>query len=359
MPRKKIASSNVVLYAGPSPATGSHTTSNIKEIYGTQSFGYNFATSKEDILVFGKRAADRREDPSAPVVTFDLSYYLSNFDNEKSFGFVTNSTTSGAFSNLLDGTKDERNIFAMISPDGIDAIGAVPGSTPCIGFGNATIASYNFNAAVGSYPTVSMSFEAIDAEYYVDSTAERLPAINVDTGAIATGTFTLPTASGNAFGGRDPILRPRDISVNLSGASGVFYDLANACVQSVDIGVEFGRQQQQCLGAFYRKDSIIADVIPVTFAVEFLAKDMTAGRLSTFACETGAYSVDVTIRRPNCSGTGAIASLFRLKNLSYESQAHDFSIGGDASTVTMNFQGTVGGGNDSLNGLFMSGIANT
>jgi len=356
MARKKLSPTNIAIFAGPSPATGTHTTSNIKEVFGVQSFSFDLSETKEDIFIFGKRAAELREALDPAVATFDMSYLLSNFDNEKSLGFVTDGT-SGTFANLLNGSKDERNFFVMIASDGNDAIGSSPASTPCLGFGNCTISSYAFNASVGSYPTVSLSFEAVDAEYYTDSDNERLPAINLETGAVASGSFTLPTASGNALSGRDPVLRPRDITVNFSGLSGLFHNMGTICAQSIDLNVDFAREQQQCLGFKYRKESVIADAIPVTLAVEFLAKDMVTGRLSEFTCGTGEYRGIFSIARPSCNGGGANAVTFDLKGLSWESQSQDFTLG-QQSTVTMNFQGTIGGANDLTHGLFTSGIAN-
>ncbi len=357
MARKKLSPANVALFAGPAPATGSHTPATIKELYGVQSFSFELTSTKEDIFVFGKKANVAREETEPASASFDLSYFLSNFDNEKSFGLVVDGS-SGAFANILNGSKDERNVFAMIAGDGEDAIGSSPASTPCIGFGNATLASYGFNAAVGGYPTVNMTFDALDAAYYADSDTELIPAINIATNAAATGTFTLPTASGNVLGNRDAVLRPRDITCNLSGLTGLFHNVATACVQSVDIGIEFGREKQLCLGSKFRRENTISDTIPVTLALEFLAKDMITGRLSEFACQTGEYRAIITIRRPNCAGTGTVASVFDVKGLSWENQSQDFTLGAN-STVTINFQGTIGGANDLTKGLFISGIANT
>ncbi len=353
MPRKKLSAPNIALFAGPSPATGTHTTSNIKELYGLQGFSFELTSSKEDIFVAGVRAAISRESLDPDAASFDFSYNLSNFDNEKSFGFNTVGT-SGIIAPLLDGTADERNFFLMIAGDGQDAVGASPASTPCLGFGNATLSSYNFNAAVGAYPTATVSFQAIDAAYYNDSDAETIPAINLSSNTAATGTFTLPTASGN-FGQRDPVLRPWDISVNLSGASGLFHDLSNACVQSVDINLDLGRENQLCLGKKWRNESNISDTIPLTFAVEILAKDMVTGRLSDFSCQTGNYRAIVTIKRPACNGNGATAAVFDLKGLTWENQSQSIDRGSD-STVTLNFQSSIGGANDVTRGLFISGI---
>lgn len=320
MPRKKLSPTNIAIYAGPSPATATHTVSNINEMLGVQSFSFDIQGEKEDIFIFGKRAAETRLSTSEPSITFDLSYYLTDFENEKNMGFALNGGV-GLFANLLDGTKDERNYFVIIASDGNDAIGSNPASTPCLGFGNATLSSYNFNAAVGSYPTCSLTFEAINAEYYVDSDTQNLPAINTATNAAAAGTFTLPLASGNAALGRDAVLRPRDITVNLSGASGVFHDLSTACVQSVDLGIDFAREEQMCLGSRWRKNSVIADAIPMTLAVEFLAKDMQPGRLSDFTCGTGDYRAIISIKRPSCNQDGDEAIRFDMKGLSWESQS--------------------------------------
>ena len=187
MPRKKISSRNIALFAGPSPATGTHSTSSIKELYGIQSFSYEVTTSKEDISVFGQGASITREALDPAVVTLNTSYLVSNFDNEKSLGFEVRTpsgpntgNTSGAFASLLNTTKDERNYFAMIAADGTDAVTSAI-TTPCLGFGNGTITSYNFNAAVGSYPTATIAVEAIEIAYYLDSDTEIIPAINTAT----------------------------------------------------------------------------------------------------------------------------------------------------------------------------------
>ena len=362
MPRKKISSRNLALFAGPSPAITGHTTSNIKELFGIQSFSYEVTTSKDDISVFGKGASITREAMDPPVVTLNTSYLVSNFDNEKSLGFdvstSTYSTVSGAFSKILEGSRDERNYFVMIAGEGADAVGSLVATTPCLGFGNGTITSYNFNAAVGSYPTATIAIDAIEVAYYTTSDTQTIPAINTSTGNIATGTFTLPSGAGT-LSGRDPILRPWDITVALNGATGLFHDLSTACVQSIDIGVDFSRTNQLCLGSRFRKESLIADVIPITVAVEILAKDMNTGRLSNLSCLTGTYGITASIKRPSCNAGGALATYFDIRGLSYEGQSEDVALGGDAQTVTLNFQGTIGGANDTTKGLFLSGIVNT
>ena len=344
----------MVLFAGPSPSTGTHLTSNIKELFGVTSFSYDISQERQDVPVFGKRAAIRDAlDPAS--VSADFSYNIGNVDNEARVGFITNGV-SGAFANILNNTQDERNYFVSIAGDGVDGVGANPLSTPCIAFGNATISNWSMNASVGQYPTSSISFTAIDVASYNDSDTEQIPAININTGLQASGTFTLPTSSGS-ISGRDAILRPRDVTVNISGISGLFYDTTAACVQSVDISVDFGRNDQLCLGGFYRKESVIADVIPVTLAVEFLAKDMITGRLSNFACQTGVGTATVSIKRPSCLGNGATAVNYELRGLYFESLGFSSDAGGDAASVTLNYQGNIGGANDLLNGLFISGIS--
>lgn len=351
MPRKKLSAPNVVLFAGPSPAISVHTTSNIKEVYGLQGFNFEMNSSKEDVYSAGTRAALSRQSLDPDSVSFDFSYNFSNFDNEKNFGFSV-AESSGIIAPLLDGSSDERNFFLMITPDGQDAIGSTPSSTPCLGFGNATLSSYSFNAAVGAYPTSTVSFQAVDAAYYEDSDSQILPAINISTNSPATGLFTLPTASGN-FGQRDPVLRPWDISVNLSGASGLFHNLSTACIQSVDINFDLGRENQICLGKKWRNESNIADSVPVNFSLEILAKDMVTGRLSNFNCETGNYRAIVTVKRPSCNGNGNVAAIFDLKGLTWENQNQSIDRGSD-STVTLNFQTSIGGANETSRGLFIS-----
>lgn len=359
MARRKTLSASKVLYSGPSPLSTPHNASNTKEIYGVQDFSVDYTNNSEPIQAFGQLAPIGRDSIDTPTAEFNFSYLVSNVDNEGHMGLVVNGQ-SGAFSKILNGQEDEKNYFMMVAAEGTDAIGANPASTPCVGWGNGAIGSYSFNAAVGDYPTATVNVLALNAKSYADSTSELTPDIDVTTGLENTSnTFTLPVASGNARFGRDPVLKPGDINVNLANATGLFYNVNQACITSVTIDVDLGREPQNCLGNKYAKARDITYPIDVNFSFEFQAPDLITGSMNGFFCQTGLYNGIITARRPACYGTtGATAIYHDLRGLRWISQNETVGLGNDGTSVTVNMVGSIGGPTDTANNWFMSGIYN-
>ncbi len=357
--RRKTLSASKVLFAGPSPVTGAHPVSSIKELYGLQDFSVTYSNNSENIQALGQLAPIGRDSLEQPTAEFNFSYLLSNFDNEGHVGLVVNGQ-SGAFSKILNGQEDEKNYFMVVAAEGSDAIGANPASTPCIGWGNAALGSYGFNATVGDYPTVSLNFLALNAKSYADSTSELTPNIDTSTGLEnTTQTFTLPTASGNARFGRNPVLKPGDITVNLANATGLFYNVSQACITSVSIDVDLGREPQECLGNRYARARDITYPIDVNFSFEFQAPDLVTGSMNSFFCQTGLYSGLVSARLPACNGaTGASAISYDLRGLRWVSQDESVGLGNDGTSVTVNMVGSIGSATDANNNLILSGIYN-
>lgn len=359
MARKKSVSSNFSVAAGPSPADSPHTISNTHEIYGSTSFDYDLSQSREDVSVLGIAAPVARVALEPPTITMNLTYNQSNLDNEKSLGFVVDNS-SGAFAKILNGQQNERNIFLARAAEGFDAVGLGGSSLEVLGFGNSTITSYAFEAAVGSFPTTTIGFQALEVVAYSDGSSEALPAIDPTTGLRATGLFTLPTFSGNPFG-RDAVLLPFDINVDFSNASGFAYVLSGSCVQSVSINIDFNRTPTQCLGQRYFTSNDIQFPVPVNFSVDTFAQDLKTGSLSNFLCSNTGNKAVVTIRRPNClaPNSGAVAWRAELRNIQWDSESFSTTSDGSPNITTLNFVGNVGGSNDQINGLFLSGLSNT
>lgn len=355
--RKKSISANFGVAVGPSPATGIHTVNNIKELYGVTSVSYDTSQAKEDVLALGRAAPVDRVAIDPASLTVDITYNQANLDNENSLGLVVNGL-SGAFAKIINGQADDRNIFIPRAAEGFDVNGLAGANLEVIGFGNATIASYAFEAAVGSFPTTTIGFQALEGVTYADGSAEVIPAVDPNTGLRATGLFTLPTFSGNPFG-RDAVLLPGDVTVDFSNATGWAFVLSGTCVQSVSIDVDFNREADQCLGQKYALNSIQFP-IPVNFSADVFAQDLKTGSLSTFLCNNTGSNVVVTVRRPNCTqGAGAIAWQGTLRNLDWDSESLSVPADGSAAITTVNFVGFIGSSNDLSNGLFLSGISNT
>ncbi len=354
MARLRTISPNVNLYVGPSPATGSHTTGNIKQLHRLQSWNWDWSYPKDNIAVLGQTAAIARETTNPPTVSLSVAYYLADFENESSLGFVVDGSTS-ALANIIAQTSDEKNYFALVTADGVDAITKGGADGKVVGFGNGTISSYSVQGSIGNYPTVTINVSALNVVAYADGVAKNIPAVDPTTGIRVAGqTFTLP--SGSARTSKPAVLRPGDITVDLSSANPLFASITGLCVQSFQINYDLSREQVQCLGSKFARARLPQFPVNVNFQVEALKNDIVTGDLADFICQTGTYEAAVTLRDPSCTGNGSVAAKYTVKNMTLESQSENLSIG-PSQTITINWLGQISASGDVINGLFMSGIS--
>jgi hypothetical protein len=255
-----------------------------------QSANYSFSISRTDVNQFGELAAIDRIITDTPTVSFDTSYILANFCNEKMLGFSV--TPSGAsattmvscISGIIDSSTPayQKDYFILTSKEGSDAVGLRNSGKyeSLIGVGNAFISSYSSEAAVGGLPSVSLGVEGMNMNFvnlpYSGSTtndtalhasagwgqgvvdgAQALvaitgsnPAIDPTAGTAVGATnniqsaayVSLPVSTGNggpAAAGRISALRPGDITLTLrkktAGDNAITDALMNQSVTNADI----------------------------------------------------------------------------------------------------------------------------
>lgn len=201
-----------------------------------------------------------------------------------------------------------------------------------------------------------MTVEGLNLRSYADGAAEDIPAIDPLTGLqIAGRQFTLPT--GTIGSSNKPfVIRPGDITVDLTNASPLFVNSTGFCVQSFNISFDLSREGIQCLGSRFDKARELTFPIDVNFSVEALGNDLKVASLNDFICNTGLYSASVTLRQPSCTGTGLVDAKFTLLGMSLDSESFNLDVN-DNQTVSINWAGQISASGDLLNGLLMSGIS--
>lgn len=357
MSRLRTLPGSMALFAGPSPATGAHSVSGIKQIYRVRSLDYDVTDSKEDVVVYGRHDAIGRERISPLAVNLSFSYYVTDVENEASLGFDVN-THSSVVGGILQKLTDEKNYFVFITDEGVDSTGLGGANGTVAGFGNGFISSYQIEGAVGSFPTASVQVQALTMIPYEDGSAQDIPAVNVTTGQqITAHQFTIPTASDGDLD-KVKVIRPQDISLDLSSAGGLMHNISDACIQSFRISFDLNRQPVECLGSKTYRSREPQFPINVQFQVEALANELVTGASSLdHGCDTGVYAATVYLRNPSCTGNGSIAAKYTLSGLSLESQNWSTSAGGNAQTLSINWIGRLSASGVTDAGFFMSGIS--
>lgn len=359
MARNRAASQSFNLYVGPTPATGAHSVSGvstIKQIHRLQSIaGPEWSYTRENINVIGKLAAPYRDSLESPTVSLSFSYYLTDLENEASLGFLTDGSTS-CMSYILDRTRDEKNYFILMVAEGQDAIGKGGADGQVYGIGNGFISSYSIEGGVGDYATVTVGVEALNLRTYLDGVSEEIPAVDPLTGLqITSQLFTLPT--GTIGSGNKPfVIKPGDITVDLTSANPLFVNITGLCVQSFNISFDLSREGIQCLGSRFDKAKELVFPIDLTFSIEALGNDLKQASLADFICQTGLFTASVTLRQPSCTGTGSVGAKFTMQGLSLDSESYNLDLN-DNQTVSINWAGQISASGDLTNGLFMSGIS--
>jgi len=376
MPRNRVIYQSEGLYV--SKLASVTAADDHEQLNRLQSANYSFTINRQDVNQFGDLARIDSLVLEPPTVSLDFSYYLTDGFNERALGFfvqttgigMNRETTSAANSsgNFASGhltSSSGVNFFIATSPDGEDLnkVGAgvaLDGSDTVIGVGNCYVSDYSVELAVGSLPTVNVTVEGanMNSDTYTGNIAS--PAVNQTNGTKINQWVELPdpTRDGGITGtiGAAPItaLRPGDVTVNLAGVDGL--SLVNldgdgsAHVQSASISVPLSRSPIDRLGSRFPFAREVDFPVTATMNISAVVADSQAGNLADLLNST-VKQASILIK----DTTGANAIEYKMKGLKIDSQSFSSSIGSN-KTVDITFSTQIGGPNDELNGVFMSGI---
>lgn len=365
-PSEAVYSSASALATG----TGSHA-----QLRRVQSFGHSVEIPREPVQQFGNTSKIGTVVTSSPTVTEDMTYFLGDGYNESVLGFYVQSptvrTAEAGFASGHMVTSSGINLFELITPEGIDAnvlAGAAALSGYVVnGFGNTFLSNYSVNAAVGGFPTVSVSFESLNriSETYSCNgaiTGVNTPAVDVSAGTPLTQNtgVRLPIPVVGTGAGIPLVLRPADFSMDFgtltglgTGTASSFYKLNGTDgfhIQSVDLAIPLSRTPIERLGSRFAYARPLDLPITTTLSVSAIANEQVQRNLANILNDTTEHTVSVTINQPD--GTPGVR--FSMKGATFDSENSTLDIGGN-KTVDLQFSAQIGSINDTTRGIFMSG----
>lgn len=362
MAKNRVIYQSEALYVSKdASSTGVH---HHEQLNRVQSANYSFNISRQDVNQFGQLAKVGSMVLEAPTVSMDTSYLVTDGFNERALGFYVQ--TAGGDDNeksfisgfLADG--DGKNFYVTTVPEGQDANGVtVSGAAnDVIGIGNAYLTDYSLDLSVGSLPTVSVSFEAAN----INSTAGNVietPAVSQASGTKLDGIVGLPTAtSGNAGG--EIALRPGDVTVDITSFDGQTIvdidpaDTDGAHIQSASLSIPLSRTPLERLGTKFAYARSVDFPVQATLSVNAIVNEVTARNLADVINDESTKTVTLTLKNE----AGSTAMLYTMKGAQIVSESFSSSIGANKS-VDLTFTTSVGGPDDTTNGIFASGIDST
>jgi hypothetical protein len=358
MSRNRIIYQSLGVFASQVAADeNQNTNGKVKQLTRIQSFDSSFERNLEDINQFGNLAAIDRLDTEAPTVSATLEYYLTDGLNEKLLGLtVVTGSQSGTscISGILQKETDEKNLYLMIAREGSDASNYV-GTTGVVGLGNTYITSYTLDVAVGEIPSATVEFEALNARMYANalSTGNEVPAVNPENGQPVAGTyFALPQHKTNSYASQPTALLPGDATIDITGIIG--WAASDLKVQSASMSIALDRTPLNKLGSRFSFAREIDFPATATLDIEAEVGDLADGDFADLLCETGTYDLTLKIRKLDCEGDGDYAMAATLKGAKLVSQDITTAIG-DNATMSASFEVPIGGPEDNLRGIFLSG----
>jgi len=346
------------------------------QIHRVQSANYNFAINRTDINQFGQLARIDTAVIDAPTVGLDFTYLVTNGTNEDKLGISVDEANDAtpvcsAISGILANTSG-RNYHILTVKEGNDANGSslnTDADSTVISIGNGFITNYSVSASVGAVPTASVSVEGLNINAQsagASGTKMTTPAIDPDAGTMGTATFGLPAPITGDVG---EVIRPGDIEVQFLGAddtlgTGVLTNLVDSAsatsahINSFSIDLPLGRSVLQRLGNAFGFAREIDFPVSVSVSVSATVADLKAGNLFDELYDNTKHDIVLSLNK-NVAGGSSVGTnngqlAYVIKNATLDSESFSSSIG-DNKSVDLSFSATIGGPQDTTNGLFISG----
>lgn len=336
-----------------------------------QSANYNFNIARQDVNQYGELARIDSIVLESPTVAFDMSYYLTDGQNESALGFAvaTGSVAASQFPSGMLAETSGKNIYIVTSSEGTD-LNNLSGASSlngrnCIGIGNAYLSDYSVEFAVGAIPTATVSFEGanMNAFAFSGTNSGSVVGINQELGtALSVGALRLKAPS--SFTGTSIInaLRPGDITFDFGGfsGSGLIAQLGGANgahIQSASLSIPLGRTPIERLGSKFAFSRSVDFPVVATLTLNGVQNEMPTASGDLVGMLESNPKSDITIRVKNPSNAnGAVA--YTIKRAQLDSVSMSSSIGSN-KTVDLTFTTQIGGVNDVTNGIQMSGSFTT
>jgi hypothetical protein len=328
-----------------------------------QSANYNFNIARQDINQYGELARIDSIVIEAPTVSLDFSYYVTDGKNEKNLGFDVTASgqpnpTQFAKGHITGGSG--RNFYIVTSDEGSDlnlSSGSIGLSGKnAIGIGNAYLTDYTLDVAVGSIPTATVSFEAANMNAFKISgtNSGSNAAIDQENGTGLGTAIQLPAPSGHT--GMVSALRPGDVTVSFGsfGGSGILSDLGGTNglhLQSASISLPLSRSQIQRLGSQFAYARTVDFPVNATVSLNGVQNEFGSGSLVDLLKQNPKTTIEIKIKKP---GNGNDSVVYKVLNAQLDSASVSSSIGAN-KTADLTFSAQIGGQEDTVNGIQMSG----
>ena len=395
---------------------GADVRTGIMQLRRVQSANYSFSVNRQDVNQFGQLSRIDSVSIEPPTVSLDFSYYLTNGINEAIMGFNVEGDSQALTNEVLLGKTNAsdspggKNFFILTTPESSDAVKNADITTAensVIALGNGYVSNYSIEASVGGMPTANVTIDGLNLRSYTGTASLPIPALDTKFGTPIEGVeFSLPPAvsgKGEATIGDDKIwgstddgwtannegfgvegiscLRPGDISMSLGadGRAGLFENLPNderanstssevddallnnnsgsAHIQSFSIDVPVSRSTIQRLGNPYGYAKVTDFPVNISVSVNAILSDLKEGNVASLLFDQEEHDLVFTMREPSQSGIGPVALQYKIKGARLEGESFSSSIG-DNKSVDLTFTAQVGGPQDEVNGIFISGSRN-
>ena len=372
MGRNRVIYQSKAVYAGPDKGTdgaygdesGAARPAQLKRV---QSANYGFDIARTDVNQFGELAAIDRIILESPTVNFDSSWYMCNFYNEDVIGLTINSGVesssanfSGLLTDILTNGADERNYYVRVGKDGDDMKDVITGGgntdnvgdNAVIGIGNAFLSNWTCEAAVGGFPTASITVEALNIKFdrNADGSATgTIPGINAANGSALDKVYRL---SGYMSSGESTnlttVIKPGDVTFTLPDTQGGA-SYTDMHIQSFNCSVDLAREPINKLGSRFAFARVISFPITASLSVDAIMSESSAGNLVDIVDNNTNQEIIVHMK----SGSDPHMNIV-MKKAKLDSQSFSQGIG-DNETVTLNWSAQIGSSGATDVGLFLSG----
>jgi len=358
----------------------------VQQVHRVQSANYSFTINRTDVNTFGQLARIDAITLEPPTVNLDFTYFPTDGFNERNLGFYlqgdSNSlglgmgtAVSNAATNHLKSDSAGKNFFIVTTPESTDAFSSTEAidKRSVIGLGNGFLSDYTIEASVGSIPTASATIELYNAKSDIGTTGVTIPGINLQKGTPVTGiNFSLahPNSLRGDNEGSSPstgefgasaltALKPGDITLELPNELSMFSKVNGegaVHVQNFSLSLPLSRSPIDRIGTRFAFSRVVDLPVVASMSVSALLSEIGTGNLALLLDDCKEHDVKIKMKGGvPCVGGATFDSLdIDFKGARIDSESISSDIGSNKS-VDFTFTTQIGGPEDLLHGVFISG----